>query len=252
MNAHKSLPAGMVVLAYGTAGAALLCSYFMLRQMMQQGGAQIGGDVITRLWPFVVLGSSFALARMTGHLWSRQMMGATTLMAFGFLFLESISIGTSYFSALHGLELKQQAEIQNASGAQATEAASNAAAAAASSLAGNLQDMQGGRFFTRSNETAQQMTDLLNSQRELIESQRQAAKEASVTASTMSNGQQKLWALAAALSLSIAAIFPSLGLGFTSDTTQVRRSEKLDTKEPPQQEPPPGKKPRRLHLQSVK
>lgn len=221
----KSLPGPMVLLAYGSAGAALLCSYYMLRQMMEQGGVQVGGDVITRLWPFVVLGSSFTLARMAGHLWARRMMGAMILIASGFLYLESISVGTSYFSALHALELKQQAEIASATGSEATEQASRAASTAAASLAGNLEAMQGGRFFTRSNQTAEQMTELMQAQRELIETQRQAAREQSASAQSMTDDNKKSWALAAALSLSIAAIFPSLGLGFTSDAA---RAERLD------------------------
>jgi hypothetical protein len=195
----------------------------MLRQMMEQGGVQVGGDVITRLWPFVVLGSSFTLARMAGHLGARRMFGAMCLIGAGFVYLESISVGTSYYSALHALELKQQAELRNATGADATEQATAAASTAAASLAGNLEAMQGGRFFKRSNQTAEQLTELMQAQAALLETQRQTAREQSATAQVMTDDNKKLWALAAALSLSIAAIFPSLGLGFTSDAARAER-----------------------------
>lgn len=252
MSTRNGLPAAMVMLSYGTAGAAICCSYFMLRQIMQQDGVQVGGGVITGLWPFVVLGSSFALARMTGHLWVRKMFGAMLLMGCGFIYLESISVGTSYFSALRALQLKQQHEISTAAGSETTAKLSEATATAATTLAAQIESMEGTRLFKRSNETAERLAGVIQQHKELMQMQAESAKVASVTAQTMTTSQQKLWALAAAISLSIAAIFPSLGLGLTSDAAKSERVSRsrnpLDTyTDSPVSGAPPAKKPHGLH-----
>lgn len=94
-------------LAYAASGVAMTCSYMMLAQLLSAGNVLFGGQIITYTWPAAMLLGSFTCARLWGHFYLREMVKAMSVMACGFLFLESVSVFSSYFSALNSLSAKE-------------------------------------------------------------------------------------------------------------------------------------------------
>ena len=228
MSTPKSLPSSMIVLAYLGAGSALACSYFMLRQVLSMQ-AGIGSKMIGYLLPAALLFGAAVLARMAGHLHARGFVGALCLVVPCWLFLEGISVWTSYYSVQIGVEQHRIDEQRETAAYKAAEQSSRAAAAAAERLAFNLQNMPS-RYITAGNNAAAQLNELLETQRQLVTAQQNAGGNA-VSTVMGNDSSRQMWAMAIALGLSICVLALQFGLGVTSDGAQAQRENPLEITE---------------------
>lgn len=224
-NQPQGLPSTMVLLAYLAAGSALSCSWLMLRQVLDQRAAGLtGGEVIGWLLPTAILFGAAILARMCGHLATRKTASVgLALVACSWLYLEGISIYTSFISVNVSLETQAAAERDNTVMAQSSNRSQEAVSRAISELTTSMEAMPA-NWITRRQQASEQLSGLIDQQQAL------AAISQSQTTAMMSafDGQQKQWSLLIAVALSVIVLGVQFGLGLTSDGAQRDRRGFLD------------------------
>lgn len=221
----QSLPPTMVMLAYLAAGSALSCSWLMLRQVLDQKATGLtGGEVIGWLLPSAILFGAAVLARMTGHLTVRATGVGLALVASAWLYLEGISIYTSYISVNVALETRQASERNSTVTAQASNRSQQAVSQAISELTSAMENMPES-WITRRQQASRQLSDLVQQQRALADMNHQQATGMS---STLTDAGQKQWSLLIAIALSVVVLGVQFGLGVTSDGAQRQKTGFLD------------------------
>ncbi len=254
------LPVAMTGLAYMAAGLALSVSWAQLRQVLEMQGGLPSGDYISIALPLAILFGSCVLWRMLGHLFNRAAKAKTFGAAMVFVLVgavanEGVSIFTSAMSLSMGVNHRVQQDIQSSQQYQTAGVMGAATTAAAERLASNLQNMPD-RYFTKGNETAAQLQQLIQAQTQLNVSASDRGN--SITQQTLSSFGASIgwtadqlqtrwaWLLAGCLSLIVLAV--QIGLGSLSDGALAERRERDSWIGEEPAEAPEAKKHRGLKL----
>lgn len=221
----QGLPATMTGLAYLAAGSALSCSWLMLRQVLDQQAAGLtGGELIGWLLPTAILFGAAILARMVGHLVTRKTASVgLALVAGSWLYLEAISIYTSYISVNVSLEARAAADRESTPLAQSSNRSQEAVSRAISELSASMERMPD-NWITRRQQASEQMAGLVQQQSALAS----MSQSQSTAMESAFDGKQQQWALLIAVALSVIVLGVQFGLGLTSDGAQRDRRGFLD------------------------
>ena len=216
----QSLPVPMVLLAYIAAGGAMSCSWLMLRQVLDQQAAGLtGGALIGLLLPTSILFGAAVLARMAGHLSVRGIGFGLVLVGCSWVYLEGISIYTSYISVNVTMETRQQAEKNSTATAIASNQSQASLSRAIASLTTNMENMPD-NWITKRERAGEQLAGLVEQQNRLAEN---AQNQTTAISRTLTDEKQRQWAMAIAIALSIIVLGVQFGLGATSDGSQRER-----------------------------
>ena len=235
---NSRLPAAMTLLAYLAAGLALSVSWAQLRQVLQMQGGLPSGQYISIALPLAILFGSCVLWRMLGHLFNRAARARSFGAALVFVLVgavcnEGVSVFTSAMSLSMGVNHRIAQDVQQSQAGQAAAAVSSATTLAVERLANNLTSMPE-RYYTKGNQTAAQLQELIEAQTAL----NQSATGTSVTEQTLQSFGASIgwtadqlqtrwaWLLAGCLSLIVLAV--QIGLGSLSDGVLAERQRPRD------------------------
>lgn len=235
MNSSK-LPAAMTLLAYLAAGLALSVSWAQLRQVLQMQGGLPSGEYISIALPLAILFGSCVLWRMLGHLFNRAARARSFGAAMVFVMIgavcnEGVSVFTSAMSLSMGVNHRIAQDVQQSDQGRAAAAVSSATTLAAERLANNIANMPE-RYYTKGNQTAEQLQQLIQAQTALNQS---TTTGTSVTEQTLQSFGASIgwtadqlqtrwaWLLAGCLSLIVLAV--QIGLGSLSDGVLAEKKQ---------------------------
>ena len=241
-SVQSKLPKAMAALAYMAAGLALSVSWAQLRQVLEMQGSLPSGEYIAVALPAAILFGACVLWRMAGHLFSRSAQNrsfgpAVAFVLFGAVFNEGVSIATSAMSLTMGVNEQISQDVQATDQYKATQATNQAAAMAAQRIGENIQNMPA-NYYTKGNESASQLTELLNAQANLAQTTNASTETTSSTARTMDEFGQTLgltgtqlktrWSWCLAICLSLIPMALQIGLGSLSDGAMTEKQARRD------------------------
>lgn len=229
------LPAGAIVAAYFAAGVCLYTSALQMHEVFASHSVTSGsGQRAILLCAAILIGGAVSW-RLLGHLYSRHAAAksfgaALFLVTLACIYTEGMSIATSAMSLTTGVNARLIEDARTSPGSQANERIQNAAATAIEQLAGDLENMPS-NYYTRGQQTADSMAQILAQQTQLAKVQAEATTANSATARTLDQIGSKFgwtadqvaarWALGIALALSLIPLATQLALGTLSDQNMM-------------------------------
>ena len=242
MKVKSNLPWFMTALTYAAMGLCLSVSWAQM-QVVLKDQAQLTGWFIQLALPAAILFGGLVLWRMAGHLYNRTQNRVRTfgfafgLSLMGALFCETISVSTSTLSLAMNINKMVKQDIESQASYKTADTLSSAATQAAKRLTEDLANTPD-NYRTQARQTTEALTELLDAQSRLAESQAANSLTASPTERTFSevgsklgiNGEdlKYLWALLLGIGLSFIPLASQFCLGATSDGGMVEDEGEID------------------------